>query len=202
MAMSPRLRKSGWRVGTLLASLSMLAGCAGVVGSGFTETRSAYSRAALSYAADGRDLAVAVTGNPTKLDNSAFIAKVEDILNKTNGTGLNIRLTTNPGPSAQPPYKIHLVFISAENSESPNRLTPSQYCSEKYTGTTTPAEPGNIVIALSVFCAGSQFYSTATSWVTLGKDGLNDTILAALTRRALLETLPVYGGSGYQRNSN
>ncbi len=97
------------RAGLVMTVLAM-PGCAGL---DFGDTRQFlsphYDAARFNYAAGGRDLAVAVQGDPFGLDPAAFGRAVADAMQGHTWTQ-PANFTMTPGPSSRPQYRAVVAF--------------------------------------------------------------------------------------------
>ncbi|QQP91420.1 hypothetical protein IGS68_09530 [Skermanella sp. TT6] len=144
------MARSGLASCGIVAAVLLLAGCGGsrVV----SDTPStAYSPLEFSAAAGGRDLMTEVVGNPFGMDRAAFGTSVTDLMQNQH-FGPATRFTTTPGDSADPRYKVVMVFNPAENVANP------QICGGRPIA--TDDRPGQPIRLQAAFCRGGTLTST------------------------------------------
>lgn len=139
-----------------LAFAALLGGCAGdsavIVQDSF---RQRTLEAFYQYGAGGRDLRLAVTGNPFDMPQDAFAQKVEQAMPESTGLSPATRPRLNPDASAQDNYSLVFAF------QPPRRGDASDLCSGRV-GTVSPGQPVMLDAAL---CISGFAYSFASGRV-------------------------------------
>ncbi|MHA1570650.1 MAG: hypothetical protein ACTSWM_02425 [Alphaproteobacteria bacterium] len=97
----------------LVASLVILAGCAGAAT--FDTGRSSNNTSRISFAtiAGGRDMHTQIFGNPFAVPNDFFADSVTAVFNNRNSRARS-NFTTRSGPSARENFRLVLVFNPAQ----------------------------------------------------------------------------------------
>ncbi len=144
-----RARRRGAVAGAVLALLAAGPAAAASVIS-YAEINSPYSRTEVSYAADGRDFAVVVKGNPFSAgavaDDEAARAVVAAM--KDQPGWFVTRYTLTPGESARPLYKVVWLF------GVPAKTSIYGACRKDAKAATGEGEA-----AIAVFCRGEKVLS-------------------------------------------
>lgn len=146
-----------WRAAPVLllagAAFLPLGGCMNerVVAS---EPTPAYTLNEVSYAASNRDLRVVLHGNPFGMDAQSFAEKVVPLM-QGRVMGVKTNLTTTPGDTARPGYKVVLAFNVAET------MMNTGLCTD---GPIPTRPPGGPIIVQGAFCRGGALTS-ATGWL-------------------------------------
>ncbi|MBI1208156.1 MAG: hypothetical protein GC191_12830 [Azospirillum sp.] len=114
-----------------------------------------FSLNSLAIAASGGELTVVVRGNPFGGDQAAFDHAVVEAL-QSRYAGVPTRLTTTPGPSARPDYKVAVIF-----NPDP-ALGTYNTCTSRPVPTLPPQ--GRIVLQ-AAFCQGEAPATSARGWL-------------------------------------
>ncbi len=132
-----------------LASLILVAACAGGVRLTQLDVAGTYHPGEFAYAAAGRDLQVVIVGNPFGGDQAAFEAAVTDAMQEHH-SGQATNFTTTPGDDARPSFRVVLIF------DPPQGMNAARQCREEALAVqTVPADDGQINLS-GAFCSGDS----------------------------------------------
>jgi hypothetical protein len=159
-----------------LSGAVLIAACTAAGDSPVTFSRfgfdSTYDTGVFGLAAGGRDLRVVIVGNPFARDRAAFEAAVIDAMQGRN-LGQKTNFTTNPGPDANEPYRVVMVF------NPPADLTGPQLCASDPLGVTPRPYGGGRLDLFAVFCRTSEVLTQLAAAIP-GAEGTGDPLFVEL----------------------
>jgi hypothetical protein len=131
-----------------LASLILVAACAGSVRLTQLDVASTYDAGEFAYAAAGRDLHVVIVGNPFGGDQDAFETAVTDAMQGRHW-GQATNFTTTPGDDARLSFRVVLIF------DPPPGMNAARQCREEALAVQTVPADSQIELS-AAFCSGDS----------------------------------------------
>ncbi|MGE0164029.1 MAG: hypothetical protein AB7S71_12930 [Dongiaceae bacterium] len=162
---------------TLLA----LAGCAGTGVIDYVRLEPGYRPQQFAYAAGGRDLRTEIQGNPFAMPQAEFDAAVTAAMQGAH-FGPATNLTTTPGETARPDYRVRLLF------NGPAAGSGALLCGGAPATIAPAAENGNVRL-LAAFCNGADPLSYLTAHAG-GIQGVQDPAFRDFMRQVTTNLFP------------
>lgn len=171
----------------VLSSIAFaLAACSAseVVVSGTGSQGLPYDPSYVRYVMGQGDVPLEVHGNPTSLDNQAFVSLVEDRLRLDAGFG-NAAFRTKPTMRNAHGFRVVLVF-NADN----RRMDPRLVCRGEQLD--KAGAPNSVLHVRGVFCSREQVLSTNTALVATPTD-FGSPLFGRLLDSLMFEMMPAEG---------
>jgi hypothetical protein len=150
-----------------LASLILVAACAGSVRLTQLDVASTYDAGEFAYAAAGRDLHVVIVGNPFGGDQDAFETAVTDAMQGRHW-GQATNFTTTPGDDARLSFRVVLIFDPPPGGDDarlsfrvvlifdpPPGMNAARQCREEALAVQTVPADSQIELS-AAFCSGDS----------------------------------------------